>query len=114
MKEGEGLYQQLLARHAKDTSVATAQIDIVCGCTAKGESISIVKLISRSPSWMQDIRRTFPDNSLFDSMDGLSKLRNVLVAYSWKNTRVRTIFLTVPMSKLSDTRITCRLGIVNR
>jgi hypothetical protein len=37
---------------------------------------------------MQDLRRTFPDNVMFESEEGISALRRVLVAYSWLNPEI--------------------------
>jgi hypothetical protein len=36
----------------------------------------------------KDLKRTFPDNALFESKEGLDMLRRVLVAYSIHNARV--------------------------
>lgn len=35
-----------------------------------------------------DLHRTLPNNKLFEKDEGLNKLRNLLVAFSWINTEV--------------------------
>jgi hypothetical protein len=35
-----------------------------------------------------DLHRTLPNNKLFEKDEGLNKLRNILVAFSWINTEV--------------------------
>eukprot|EP00011_Vannellida_sp_DIVA3-517-6-12_P013403 CAMPEP_0114604878 /NCGR_PEP_ID=MMETSP0168-20121206/770_1 /TAXON_ID=95228 ORGANISM="Vannella sp., Strain DIVA3 517/6/12" /NCGR_SAMPLE_ID=MMETSP0168 /ASSEMBLY_ACC=CAM_ASM_000044 /LENGTH=582 /DNA_ID=CAMNT_0001815719 /DNA_START=97 /DNA_END=1841 /DNA_ORIENTATION=+ len=36
----------------------------------------------------KDLRRTFPDNAMFESEEGINVLRRVLVAYSWLNPEI--------------------------
>ena len=60
IKESEGMYQNLLRTNQNKSNSAVEQIE-------------------------RDLRRTFPGHALFDTADGLGKLRRVLTAYCWWN-----------------------------
>ncbi|KAI5476629.1 hypothetical protein MNV49_007466 [Pseudohyphozyma bogoriensis] len=59
-----GVYQELLALHAGEANLCLTQIDMDC-------------------------HRTFPTNVFFAGAGpGVTKLRNVLIAYSWRNPKI--------------------------
>ncbi|KAJ3434778.1 rab-gtpase-tbc domain-containing protein-related [Anaeramoeba flamelloides] len=63
LEANKGYYSLLLERNKDGQSSATKQID-------------------------NDLRRTFPGHPYFDDKENLLKLRNVLCAYSWRNTKI--------------------------
>eukprot|EP01102_Stenamoeba_stenopodia_P017270 TRINITY_DN6163_c0_g1_i1.p1 TRINITY_DN6163_c0_g1~~TRINITY_DN6163_c0_g1_i1.p1 ORF type:complete len:947 (-),score=304.27 TRINITY_DN6163_c0_g1_i1:204-3044(-) len=63
LKSNPGVYENILAKTADQTSSATIQINL-------------------------DLRRTFPENDVYMADAGIERLRRVLVAYSWYNTEV--------------------------
>jgi hypothetical protein len=83
MKESHpGYYHGVLNQHRQMESVATKQIELVSGGRLSSGVPSSNLILT------QDIRRTFPGHPVFDSEEGVEKLKRVLVCYSWRNPEV--------------------------
>ena len=63
LETNKGFYQQILTQHKNDQSQAIIEIE-------------------------KDLHRSFPEHPFYQTEEGISSLRNVLTAYSWKNPSV--------------------------